>query len=192
MTSATKIARVCHEVNRAYCRAIGDDSQVAWDDAHDWQRTSAIDGVTFRKMNQDAPPSAMHNNWMADKIRDGWQHGEIKDPEAKTHPCIVPFDQLPVEQQIKDYLFSAVVDVMSMKLREPSNVEIKLASTPAPDLPSELRTQLEMSCRNGMVTVPGRTVLVMILHMAAVLMARGEGHIVDQLMTDLEAIDAAE
>lgn len=192
MANTAKIARVCHEVNRAYCRAIGDDSQAPWDDAEDWQRDSAIAGVTFRMMNQDAPPSAMHNNWMADKIRDGWQYGKVKDPEAKTHPCIVPFDQLPPEQQIKDYLFSAVVDVMTMKLREPSNVEIKLASTPAPDLPSDLRTQLEMACRNGMVTVPGRTVLVMVLHMAAVLMARGEGHIVDQLLTDLEAIHGAE
>lgn len=192
MAKVQTIARVCHEINRAYCHGLGDDSQVEWDRAEQWQRDSAKAGVTFRMQNQDAGPDAMHNNWMADKIRDGWRYGEVKDPEAKTHPCIVPFDQLPAEQQVKDYLFAAVVDVMTMRLREPSNVSIKVASTPAPDLPPELRTQLEMACRNGMVTVPGRTILVMILTMAAVLVARGEGHIVDQLMTDLEVVNATE
>lgn len=32
---------------------------------------------------------------MANKIADGWKYGEAKDPEAKTHPCLVPFDKLP-------------------------------------------------------------------------------------------------
>ncbi|XUM24954.1 RyR domain-containing protein [Bradyrhizobium oligotrophicum S58] len=46
---------------------------------------------------------------MADKLRAGWVHGEVKDADAKTHPCIVPFDQLPRVQQAKDKLFRAVV-----------------------------------------------------------------------------------
>lgn len=28
-----QIARVCHEVNRAYCESMGDTSQVPWEDA---------------------------------------------------------------------------------------------------------------------------------------------------------------
>lgn len=40
-----QIARVCHEVNRAYCQALGDDSQPAWEDAPQWQRDSALLGV---------------------------------------------------------------------------------------------------------------------------------------------------
>ena len=28
-----QIARVCHEVNRAYCKALGDESQLPWVDA---------------------------------------------------------------------------------------------------------------------------------------------------------------
>ena len=35
------IARVCHEVNRAYCQALGDDSQPTWEEAPEWQRASA-------------------------------------------------------------------------------------------------------------------------------------------------------
>jgi hypothetical protein len=41
------IARVCHEVNRAYCTSLGDESQLPWDSAPQWQKDSAINGVRF-------------------------------------------------------------------------------------------------------------------------------------------------
>lgn len=103
------IARVCHEINRAYCASIGDNSQPTWADASEWQRASAINGVKFSIENPDAPPSASHDSWSAEKIAAGWTFGPVKDPEAKQHPCLVAYDQLPVEQRTKDYLFQAVV-----------------------------------------------------------------------------------
>jgi hypothetical protein len=108
------IARLCHEVNRGYCRALGDDSQPAWEDAPEWQRESAVKGVVFIIENPDAPPSASHESWLAQKQAEGWVYGEVKDPEAKppTHPCFLPYDQLPVEQKAKDYIFGAIVRAM--------------------------------------------------------------------------------
>lgn len=103
------VARIAHDVNRAYCAAIGDDSQPTWQDAPEWQRNSAIAGVRFHIDNPGAGPSASHDNWSKDKLADGWEYGEVKDPDAKTHPCLVPFENLPIEQQIKDHLFRAVV-----------------------------------------------------------------------------------
>ena len=103
------IARVCHEANRAYCTVLGDDSQVHWDDAPGWQRESATAGVVFHVENPGAGDSASHDSWMAQKVQDGWRYGPVKDPEAKTHPCMVPFDQLPKDQQVKDALFASTV-----------------------------------------------------------------------------------
>ncbi len=108
-----EIARVCHEVNRSYCTAIGDLSQAAWDDSPEWQRQSAINGVVFTLDHPDAKPSASHESWLAEKDRDGWKYGTIKDPEKKEHPCCVPYDDLPTEQKVKDYLFQAVVRALS-------------------------------------------------------------------------------
>lgn len=110
--SVSAIARVCHEVNRAYCAGLGDDTQVAWDDAADWQRESAIKGVHFAISNPEAQPSAQHDAWLNDKLEDGWKYGPVKDAEAKEHPCILPYDELPAEQRTKDYLFLAVVRSM--------------------------------------------------------------------------------
>lgn len=105
----TRTARVAHEVNRVWCEFNGDASQPSWQDAPAWQRDSAIAGVAFHRANPDAGDSASHDSWMAQKVADGWTHGDVKDPEAKTHPCMVPFDQLPPEQQFKDRLFRTVV-----------------------------------------------------------------------------------
>lgn len=46
---------------------------------------------------------------MAQKVAEGWTWGEEKRPSLKLHPCIVPFDRLPVEQRAKDFIFRAVV-----------------------------------------------------------------------------------
>lgn len=106
------IAHVCHEVNKAYCEALGDFSQPAWEDAPMWQRDSARLGVNLHMDDPFAGPQTSHESWMAQKVAEGWVYGEVKDPEAKTHPCIVPFDQLPREQQAKDYIFRAVVHAL--------------------------------------------------------------------------------
>lgn len=104
-----QIAQLAHEINRAYCQAIGDNSQPAWAVAPEWQRSSAIDGVRFHLTNPDAGPEASHENWLKTKQAEGWQYGPVRNPAKKEHPCCVPFGELPKEQQAKDFLFRAVV-----------------------------------------------------------------------------------
>jgi hypothetical protein len=104
-----KIAKVCHEVNKAYCEAIGDNSQPSWEDAPDWQKESAIKGVEFHLSNPNSKPQDSHESWMKEKIDTGWKYGSVKDADKKEHPCMVPYEELPIEQRIKDYLFIAVV-----------------------------------------------------------------------------------
>lgn len=110
-----QIAVVCHEANRAYCAAIGDASQVPWADAPEWQRSSAVKGVEFNLANPCAPPSASHDCWLEEKRATGWTFGPAKDPEKKEHPCFVPYEQLPLEQRLKDHLFKAVVASLSAR-----------------------------------------------------------------------------
>jgi len=64
--------------------------------------------VSQSRSGQDA----QHNSWMKEKIDTGWVYGKTKDAEAKTHPCIVPFEELPEFQQKKDGLFCAIVDAL--------------------------------------------------------------------------------
>lgn len=107
------IAQVCHEANRAYCQTLGDGTQPAWQDAPDWQKRSAINGVKFHLENPAAGDAASHENWLAEKLKDGWKYGSVKNSELKEHPCFVPFTALPTEQQSKGALFRGVVHSLS-------------------------------------------------------------------------------
>ena len=107
--SISSIAAACHLANAAYCRSLGDDSQPSWDDAPDWLKNSAINGVVFHLTNPDAGDQASHENWLAVKEQEGWKYGEVKDEAKKLHPCMVPYADLPREQQFKDALFRMTV-----------------------------------------------------------------------------------
>jgi RyR domain-containing protein len=107
-------ARAAHEVNRAYCLALGDSSQPAWEAAPDWQVTSAITGVLG--VLKGNGPRESHESWLELKRATGWAYGPVKDPEKKTHPCFVPYDELPEAQKSKDALFVATVTAMASAL----------------------------------------------------------------------------
>lgn len=116
MILASEIARVCHEANRAYCLALGDGTQKPWDEAPDWQRESAIKGVEFLLANPLANPIDSHVSWQRQKEADGWVYGATKDEAKKTHPCMVPYHELPEAQRRKDHLFAAIVRALTKKM----------------------------------------------------------------------------
>ncbi len=107
-------ARAAHEANRAYCIAIGDDSQPSWERAPDWQQSSARNGVDGALAGNT--PEQSHEIWLAEKVATGWKYGPVKDPDLKEHPCMVPYADLPAEQRAKDALFLAVVRAVASAL----------------------------------------------------------------------------
>lgn len=107
-------ARAAHEVNRVYCLAIGDTSQVHWEDAPSWQHTSCLAGA--HGVLAGNGPRESHESWLAEKRRTGWRYGLEKDPAKREHPCMVPYDQLSLVQQQKDKLFVRTVTEMALAL----------------------------------------------------------------------------
>jgi len=108
-----QIASVCHELNRAYCRVLGDNTQPAWDEAPEWQRGSAIIGVNDILTGSISTPRESHESWATQKLNDGWKWGPTKNPELKEHPNLVDYDELPYEQRVKDTLFYETVRILS-------------------------------------------------------------------------------
>jgi hypothetical protein len=104
-----QIAQIVHEANRAYCQTLGDDSQPAWADAPEWQKTSAFHGVDGILTGRITRPEESHEGWLAEKKATGWKYGPVKNPETKEHPCYVPYGELPADQRLKDAIFFAIV-----------------------------------------------------------------------------------
>lgn len=43
-----------------------------------------------------------HEVWSAQRMSEGWQWGETMDQDAKTHPDLVPYDELPEGEKVYD------------------------------------------------------------------------------------------
>ena len=103
------LAKMVHEANKAFCESIGDNSQVPWGEAPEYNHTSAIIGVRAICENPDITPDESHNVWWNTKKADGWIYGEVKDKEKKTHPSMVPYDKLSTVEKYKDHLVKSIV-----------------------------------------------------------------------------------
>ncbi|UCE67347.1 MAG: hypothetical protein JSU85_04850 [Candidatus Zixiibacteriota bacterium] len=57
-------------------------------------------------------PEQSHENWMHEKLKNGWKYGAKKSEIKKTHPCMVPYKHLPEAQKVKDKLFLTIVETM--------------------------------------------------------------------------------
>jgi hypothetical protein len=101
-----QIARIAAAANSAYQRALGEDPTQATSIE---VVTAGVKAIADGKITH---ARASHENWLNDMRSKGFQYGPVKDVEAKTHPCFVPYDELPPEQQVKDALFFAIVTTL--------------------------------------------------------------------------------
>lgn len=44
----------------------------------------------------------VHDVWAETRIKQGWKYGEQRDDNKKTHPCLVPYKDLPEEEKEYD------------------------------------------------------------------------------------------
>ena len=107
-----EIAEVCHEANRALCKAMGDMSQVPWSEAPSWQRQSTMEGVGDILAWRVRGPASTHESWLKAKEAAGWKYGPVKDAEKKEHPDMVHYAALPHEAKRKDLLFFEIVQAL--------------------------------------------------------------------------------
>ena len=122
MNLVAMAARVAHEVNKAYCESLGDMSQQHWEEAALWQRQSAKSGAAVALACDAVGPGDSHADWLTMKQNDGWVYGPVKDPKKKEHPCMVPFDELPLEQKVKDFLFLGAVRAVAAAWEEEEGI----------------------------------------------------------------------
>jgi len=115
------IATIAHGINLAYSASLGDHSHLPWEETPEELKKSIEYGVKMHLENPETTPEQSHESWLKQKEVDGWVYGEVKDLKNKTHPCILPYDQLPAEQKTKDYLFKAVVTLLK-DLPDPDDV----------------------------------------------------------------------
>lgn len=59
--------------------------------------------------------SNVHDVWAVGRLSEGWTYGEKKDPEKKTTPLLVPYDQLPESE--KDYDRNTATETLKLIMK---------------------------------------------------------------------------
>ena len=74
------------------------------------------------KLPQDLEPLVeqmsknVHEVWAETRISQGWIYGEQRNDELKTHPCLIPYEELPEEEREYDRNTSIGTLKLIMKL----------------------------------------------------------------------------
>lgn len=58
----------------------------------------------------------VHEVWAANRIKEGWTYGPSRDDSKKTHPCLVPYEQLPDSEKEYDRATSQETLKLILKL----------------------------------------------------------------------------
>lgn len=67
--------------------------------------------------NRKSSPEELHDDWVVAYATMGWTFGTTYDPAAKTHPDMVPYDQLGQLEQDKDSVFVALCEIARQWIR---------------------------------------------------------------------------
>lgn len=76
--------------------------------------------------DRKSSPEELHEDWVHAYEAMGWVYGESRDPIKRTHPDIVPYDQLERREQDKDAVFVALTEIARQWINDANN-----QSTPA-------------------------------------------------------------
>ena len=123
------IASVAHIALAALSEFAGEQDVVhEFDKLPDAQKEGLVAGVNMLIADLNAGADARHNAWMEKMLADGWKFSKKRSDEAKTHPRLVPFDQLLKKEIAKERLLHAIVRAM-----ESSDIpSVSVVSAPKP------------------------------------------------------------
>lgn len=109
-TSINHICKLCHDANNELMVANGETPQGAWDTLDDHLKQMTRDSVQVIINDPTITAEDIHNTWMDNKRRDGWVYGTTKDATKKTHPLMIPFDEMNDIDKAKDQSFIDIVN----------------------------------------------------------------------------------
>lgn len=62
----------------------------------------------------------VHEVWSSERINDGWVYGPERNDRMKTHPCLIPYDEL--DEIEKDYDRNTAVNTLKLIIKLGYNI----------------------------------------------------------------------
>lgn len=62
----------------------------------------------------------VHEVWAEGRMKEGWRYGPVRDDAAKTHPCLVSYEELPESE--REYDRQTAVQTLKLILKLGYNI----------------------------------------------------------------------
>ena len=95
-----KVCQSLHLLTSIFPRPDG-TQPLEWEELSLSEREFAVKAFTEIMEGDFQGPEDLHNLWMRIKVESGWTLGEFNF-ENKTHPCIIPYEDLIPSEKAKD------------------------------------------------------------------------------------------
>ncbi len=94
------LARICHEAHLALRIGLDDSADdVHWDALPQERKDVVVNQVKL--IREGKSPAEVHQAWIDHQLAHGWRYGTSRNRIQKTHPNLVPYEKLSVEEQAK-------------------------------------------------------------------------------------------
>lgn len=85
---------------------------VPWEDREEAFKTQFLKVIEVQMgPNRSRDAAQLHDSWWRAYAEMGWNYGEKHDPVAKTHPDMIPYDELGEKEQAKDGQFIDLCEI---------------------------------------------------------------------------------
>lgn len=106
------VAGIFWEAYEGLVNASGDLPVPPWLAVDNEKRAQVVAGVKFHAENPNATAADSHEHWRKYMEARGYQYGDEKNVKEKTHPAMIPFNQLPPDLQLRHKLFTGMCKVL--------------------------------------------------------------------------------
>lgn len=101
-----------YEAGRLQAIAVGALVPEPWSDREPTFRDQFLEVIEMMcGSNRQSSPEELHDDWVKAYAAMGWVYGPQRDPERKTHPDLLPFNQLEPRERDKDAVFVALCEI---------------------------------------------------------------------------------
>lgn len=124
MKTIALASRMTYEVNLAFAQSQGQDEDAPhWADADKALKAMVIeavqDNINRIERGEEFAPKAAHDAYFLDAQKKGWSYGPKYDPVNKLDPGCLPYEMLPHEIRVMDFMCNAVCQTV-MEILEPT------------------------------------------------------------------------
>jgi len=105
------VAAVAYAANREFSKIVGGKPfNPPWEEYPEDLKLNLIQAVRNTMKQKIVSAKLSHLQWVKDRLDMGYEKGENINWKKKTHPDLVPFEELPMPAQLKSVLFLAIVN----------------------------------------------------------------------------------